>query len=88
MLQTEAANGAPGFWLQGLSDSEPHRPLRGLKDVLRIGSAAGVLSWTTASWLSSPQSELAGRTPREALVDGDDREVAMLAQHAAMRLGP
>ncbi|ABG94448.1 hypothetical protein RHA1_ro02643 [Rhodococcus jostii RHA1] len=60
--------------------------IRGIKDVLKVWAHADVQSWTIASWLSSPQTELDDRTPRQALLDGDTADVVTLARQAAERL--
>lgn len=86
VLRLEATDGTAGYWSQGLTETEPHRPLAGLKDVLRIWAQAGTAAWTVASWLSTPQPELGGRTPRQALSGGDHQDVAALARQAAGRL--
>ncbi|MGX6512514.1 hypothetical protein [Rhodococcus sp. SJ-2] len=54
--------------------------------MLTACASAAVDSWTVASWLSTEQPELDGRTPRLALAEGDIDAVVMLARQAAARL--
>lgn len=86
VLRLEAPDGTSGYWSSGLTETEPHRPIPGLKEVLRVWAAADISSWTVASWLSSRQPELDRRTPRQALIDGGSRDVAVLARQASQRL--
>ncbi|QBJ96847.1 hypothetical protein ERC79_13460 [Rhodococcus sp. ABRD24] len=86
VLQLKAAEGTAGYWSGGLTDTDPHVPILGIKGVLGAWAHADVEGWTIASWMSSPQPELGGRTPRQALVDGDTSDVVTLAQQASARL--
>ncbi len=86
VLRLEAADGTIGYWSGGLTDTAPHVPILGIKDVLKAWAHADVQSWTIASWMSSPQPELDDRTPRQALLDGDTADVVTLARQAAERL--
>lgn len=86
VLQLKAADGAVGYWSGGLTDTAPHTPILGIKNVLSAWAHADVEGWTIASWMSSPQPELGGRTPRQALLDGDAPAVTTLAQQASARL--
>lgn len=86
VLRLQAADGTSGYWAHGLTESEPHRPLPGLKEVLRSWAETSASSWTVASWMSTSQPELSDRTPRQALIDGDLGDVAALARQAAGRL--
>jgi hypothetical protein len=74
------------YLLSGFDDESPARPLPGIKKALKALAATDPRGWTTASWLMSPQPELGGRTPREALVSGMSEQVALLAEQAAARL--
>ncbi|NLE81424.1 MAG: hypothetical protein GX610_17940 [Rhodococcus sp.] len=86
VLRLKAADGTVGYWSGGLTDTAPHVPIRGIKEVLKAWAPADVQSWTFASWMSSRQPELSGRTPRQALLDGDTVEVVRLARQASDRL--
>ena len=46
-----------------------------------------LLPLTIASWLVTPQSDLDGRTPRQALLDGDGTRVLELARRLAAASG-
>jgi hypothetical protein len=43
----------------------------------------GASGWTLAAWLRSPEVELGGRTPMQALTDKEDDLVLLVASHAA-----
>lgn len=86
VLRLEAPDGTSGYWSAGLTETEPHRPIPRLKEILQVWAAADISGWTVASWLSSPQPELDGRTPRQTLVEGASRDVAALARQASRRL--
>lgn len=74
------------YLLAGLDGESPARPLVGIKDVLAPWSTADPRGWAVASWFMSPQPELAGHTPREALLAGHIELVANLSAQAATRL--
>ncbi len=86
VLRLDVSDGSVGYWAGGLTTTAPHHPIRGIEDVLRSWADSGVETWTVASWMSSAQPELGGRTPRQALVDGDVANVSILARQAAGRL--
>ncbi|GAA4479686.1 hypothetical protein GCM10023094_25210 [Rhodococcus olei] len=86
VLRLTAADGSIGYWSGGLTDTTPHIPIPGIKEVLKAWAHADVQSWTIASWMSSRQPELGDRTPRQALLDGDTTDVVTLARRAAERL--
>ncbi|MDV8006981.1 hypothetical protein [Rhodococcus sp. IEGM 1318] len=86
VLRLTAADGTSGYWSGGLTDTAPHVPIAGLKEVLKAWTSADAQSWTVASWMSTEQPELDGRTPRTALVDGDYPLVVTLAWRMAERL--
>ena len=79
-------DGNHAYLLAGFDDQSPARPLPGIKRTLTAWAAADPRGWTAASWLMSPQPELGGRTPREALLAGMAEQVARLAEQAAARL--
>lgn len=85
VLRLQAEDGNFGYWWGGLTETAPHRPIAGLKETLAAWDGA-VDPWTVASWLSTEQPELDGRTPRQALIDGDTADVVTLARQASGRL--
>lgn len=82
------SDGSHAYLLAGFDDKSPARPLPGLKQVLTALAPADPRGWAAASWLMSPQPELGGTTPREALLAGMGDQVATLAEQAAARLAP
>lgn len=84
VLRLCAADGAVGYWSHGLIGPRPYIPLPGIDDALH--ALANVDPWTIASWLSTEQIELNGRTPRAALFSGDVALVVRLARQTAARL--
>ena len=77
------SDGNHAYLLAGFDDESPARPLRGIKQALAPWAEADSRGWAAASWLMSPQPELGGRSPREALLAGTVDEVADLAARAA-----
>ncbi|MFD4366648.1 hypothetical protein [Rhodococcus sp. NPDC058521] len=51
VLRLQATDGTSGYWGYGLTESEPHRPLPGLQEVLRSWAETGTSGWTVATWL-------------------------------------
>lgn len=87
VLKLAARDGASGYAAAAFDAStEPIRPLSGIKPVLLVWSTVDPSGWVTASWLSTPQRELADRTPRQALLDGDADMVTTLAKQATARM--
>ncbi|MBH5141427.1 hypothetical protein [Rhodococcus erythropolis] len=84
VLRLCAADGAVGYWSHGLIGPRPSIPLPGIDDALH--ALVNVDPWTIASWLSTEQIELNGRTPRVALFSGDVALVVRLARQTAARL--
>ncbi|WP_078058899.1 antitoxin Xre/MbcA/ParS toxin-binding domain-containing protein [Mycolicibacter icosiumassiliensis] len=75
------------YLMAGFDDKHPARPLPGLKEALKPWAEADPRGWVAASWLMSPQPELDGRTPRDALADEAMRaDVAALAEQSVARL--
>lgn len=63
------------------------KPRSWLRQVLREFAGAAVNGWTVASWLTSPQPELVGRSPLEFVdAGGDVGAVVTLARRRAARL--
>lgn len=86
VLRLTANDRSVGYWSGGFTDTAPYRPILGIKNVLGAWAHSGVEAWTIASWMSSAQPELDGRTPRQALLDGDTADVETLAREASGRL--
>lgn len=55
------------------------RQIEGLGAVVRELGPAVATEWTTASWLTSPNAELEGDTPVEALREGNRTESVLAA---------
>jgi hypothetical protein len=85
VLRLEGASGH-AYLAATFDDQTPARPLSGVKEALQPWAAADPRGWAAASWFVSPQPELVGKTPRDALVDGMRNEVAALARQAAARV--
>ena len=88
VLKLTAERGHPAYLLAGFDDDHPARPLPGLAAALLPWAGIDPAGWAAASWFTSPQVELAGQTPREALLTGEP-EPGLLARLAgqAGRLG-
>ncbi|GAB7065810.1 DUF2384 domain-containing protein [Mycobacterium hodleri] len=80
------SDGNHAYLLAGFDDQSPARPLRGIKKTLKAWAVVDPRGWAAASWLVSPQPELGGQTPRDALIAGLSDEVAALAEQSAARL--
>ena len=80
------SDGNHAYLLAGFDDQSPARPLPGIKKALNAWATVDPRGWTAASWLMSPQPELGGRTPQDALLAGMSEQVAVLAEQAAARL--
>lgn len=66
---------------------DARRPLPGVGEVVRALAASVATSWTTASWLTSPNADLGGRRPVDALrEDGDVDVVVTVARRLARHL--
>lgn len=84
VLRLTGSNGETGYAAATFNDNRPAKPILGIADVLRAWSGSDPRGWATASWLVTPQPELGGRTPRQALLDGDDvPSVVRAARQAA-----
>jgi hypothetical protein len=84
VLRLTGSNGEYGYAAATFTDQRPAKPILGIPGVLRAWSGADPRGWATASWLTTAQPELGGRTPRQALIDGDDvPSVVRAAQQAA-----
>ncbi len=89
VLKLTAERGHPAYLLAGFDDDHPARPLPGLAAALLPWAGIDPAGWAAASWFTSPQVELAGQTPRKALLTGEPEPglLARLAGQAAGRLG-
>lgn len=84
VLRLTGSNGEYGYAAATFTDQRPAKPILGISDVLRAWSGSDPRGWATASWLTTAQPELGGRTPRQALLDGDDvPSVVRAARQAA-----
>ena len=84
LLELEQSNGHivyPVFQFKGRT------LLAGVAVVVSILGDVVQTPWTTASFLTSPQTDLGGRTPIEALRDSDIDDVVLIAHRAANALG-
>lgn len=62
------------------------RVVAGLSDVLDVLVPDDTEAWMVASWLTTPDPELAGRTPLEALRAGERTEVVRAARELSSAL--
>jgi hypothetical protein len=84
VLRLTGSNGEHGYAAATFTDDRPAKPIAGIADVLWAWSESDPRGWATASWLATPQPELGGRTPRQALLDGENvPSVVQAAQQAA-----
>lgn len=67
----------PAFQFEG------HDLVEGFSEILSILRDAPISLWTSASWLTSPDPELGGSAPIDALREGRRGEVRMAARHWA-----
>ena len=88
VLRVVSDSGSVRYPLCGFDEASPARPLTGLAAVLQAWAGVDPRGWATVSWLRTPQPELGGRTPVEALASGgpDAALVAVVARQAAARL--
>lgn len=80
LLRLELRDGRVGY---PIFQFEGDRILPGIPDVVRTLSAVAATTWTVASWLTSPSSELDGNTPLERLRRGEVPDVAVVADRLA-----
>ena len=62
---------------------EGDRILPGIQNVVLALSPAAATTWTIASWLTNPSSDLGGKTPLERLRRGDVSDVTQVANRLA-----
>lgn len=60
--------------------------LAGIDEVVRVMTPVVETAWTIAAMLTAPQRDLDGRTPVQALREGDMEDVLLLARRAANAL--
>jgi hypothetical protein len=63
--------------------SETGRPFEGIPSVLRVFVDVEATGWTIASWFTTPNTELEGRTPIAWIKDGGDHTTVLGAAQAA-----
>ncbi len=61
-------------------------PLKGIDETVATLDPAAADHWTIASWLTGPNPDLDGRTPAQALRNGDRDRVLALARRLANAL--
>jgi hypothetical protein len=81
LLRLEMRDGRIGY---PILQFEGDRILPGIQDVVRALAPVAATSWTVASWLTSPSSDLGGETPLERLRRGDVPEVTVVADRLAV----
>jgi hypothetical protein len=81
LLRLEMRDGRIGY---PIFQFEGDRILPGIQDVVRALAPVAATSWTVASWLTSPSSDLGGETPLERLRRGDVPEVTVVADRLAV----
>ena len=80
LLGLEMRDGRVGY---PVFQFEGDRILPGMQNVVRALSSVAATSWTVASWLTSPSSDLGGKTPLERLRRGDVSDVSRVADRLA-----
>ena len=71
-------------WIYPTWQFRDHEVMPGLADVLNVFE--GQPAWSVATWLTTPSSELNGKTAVERLTDDPDSEdVMLIARHTAAR---
>src|SRR6266851_1816356 len=63
--------------------SETGRPYADVPPILRVFADVEATGWTTASWFTTPNSEIEGRTPIAWIRDGGDLPTVLAAAEAA-----
>jgi hypothetical protein len=81
LLRLDMRDGRIGY---PIFQFEGDRILPGIQDVVRALAHVAATSWTVASWLTSPSSDLGGETPLERLRRGDVPEVTVVADRLAV----
>jgi hypothetical protein len=81
LLRLDMRDGRIGY---PIFQFEGDRILPGIQDVVRALAPVAATSWTVASWLTSPSSDLGGETPLERLRRGDVPEVTVVADRLAV----
>ncbi len=80
LLRLEMRDGSVGY---PVFQFDGDRILPGISNVVRALSPVAATTWTVASWLTSPSSDLDGRTPLERLRRGEVSDVAVVADRLA-----
>jgi hypothetical protein len=80
LLRLEMRDGSIGY---PVFQFEGDRILPGIQNVVRALSPVAATTWTVASWLTSPSSDLGGKTPLDRLRRGDVSDVTVIAKKLA-----
>lgn len=80
LLRLDMRDGRVGY---PVFQFEGDRILPGMPNVVRALAPVAATTWTVASWLTSPSSDLGGKTPLERLRRGDVSDVTMVADRLA-----
>jgi hypothetical protein len=63
--------------------AETGRPHEAIPPILRVFADVQATGWTTASWFTTPNTEIDGRTPIAWIKDGGDQATVLDAAEAA-----
>jgi hypothetical protein len=80
LLRLDMRDGSVGY---PVFQFEGDRILPGIQNVVRALSPVAATTWTVASWLTSPSSDLGSKTPLERLRRGDVSDVTVVAKRLA-----
>lgn len=81
LLRLDMRDGRVGY---PIFQFDGDRILPGIQAVVRALAPVAATTWTVASWLTSPSSDLGGETPLERLRSGDVSDVTALADRLAV----
>ena len=77
LLRLEMRDGSVGY---PVFRFDGDRVLPGISNVVRALSLDAATTWTVASWLTSPSSDLYGKAPLERLRRGDVSDVGVVVR--------
>jgi len=80
LLRLDMRDGRVGY---PIFQFEGDRILPGIHNVVQALSPVAATSWTVASWLTSPSSDLGGKTPLERLRRSEVSDVAVVVDRLA-----
>ena len=80
LLRLDLRDGRVGY---PIFQFDGDRILPGITTIVRALSPVAATTWTVASWLTSPSSDLGGKTPLERLRRGDMSDVTLVADRLA-----